>query len=211
MHTCKQTFSSPVRSPPTPQCAGIFHSLTDLDTPFFSYLYSSDNDAGRIPDTPSTMLDIVLSATIVHIWEHENHRLKQCKHKWDQSLWMACTQSLWSLWIKALALFPCHGVLRLKSSGPWVVTSDEASSPQTPPSPHVNIPHLMVTSGMSGFSAWFVPNAASCNRLYPRWVIVSQASLQGVDTGRHGARNTTLVLPGRANLRWSTAESNRGK
>ncbi len=33
---------------------------------------------------------------------------------------------------------------------------------------HVNMPHLMVTTGMSGFSAWFVPNAASCNCLYPR-------------------------------------------
>ncbi len=49
---------------------------------------------------------------------------------------------------------------------------------------HVNIPHLMVTTGMSGFSAWFVTNAASCNCLYPRWVNVLQASSWGVDTGR---------------------------
>ncbi len=32
---------------------------------------------------------------------------------------------------------------------------------------HVNIPYLMVTTGMSGFSAWFVTNAASCNCLNP--------------------------------------------
>lgn len=109
--------------------------LTNLDTPFFSYLYSSDNEAGQIPDTPSTMLNIVLSATIECCGEHEDHRPKQCKHKWDQSLWMTYTQSLWGLRIRALALFPCHGVFRLKSSGLWIVTTDEAASPQTPPSP----------------------------------------------------------------------------
>lgn len=38
--------------------------LTNLDTPYFSYLYSSDNEAGQITKTPSTMLDIVLSTSM---------------------------------------------------------------------------------------------------------------------------------------------------
>lgn len=109
--------------------------LPNLDTPSFTYLYCSDNEAGQIPDTPSTMLDIVLGTTIEYSREHEDHRPKHCEHKWDQSLWMTCIQSLWSLRIRALALFPCHGVLRLKSSRLWAVSPDEASSPQTPPSP----------------------------------------------------------------------------
>ena len=110
--------------------------LTNLDIPFsLSCLHSNDNESGKIPDTPSTMLDIVLSTTIESSWEHEDHRPKHCQHEWDQSLWMTCTHSLWSLRIRACALFPCHGVLRLKSSRLWAVSLDEAFSPQTSPSP----------------------------------------------------------------------------
>lgn len=120
--------------------------------------------------------------------EHEDQRPKQCKHKWDQSLWMTCTQSFWRLRITASALFTWHAVLRLKSSRLWAVFSDEASTPQTAPS-HISRQHTTcnVTAGMSGFSAWFVPKAASCYCLYPRWVNVSQTSSPGVDTGRHRA------------------------
>lgn len=108
-HICTFTFTCSM-------CSHISLSvLTNLDTPFFLFLHSSDNEAGTIPDTPSTMLDIVLSTIIESSREHEDHRPKHWKHKWDQSLWMTCTQSLCSLRIRALALFPCHGVLRLKS------------------------------------------------------------------------------------------------
>lgn len=48
-------------------CSNISLSvLTNLDTPSFTYLYCGVNGAGQIPDTPSTMLDIVLSTAIEH-------------------------------------------------------------------------------------------------------------------------------------------------
>lgn len=114
-----------------------------LDTSFFSScLHSNDNEVGEIPDTPSTMLDIVLSTTIESSWGHEDQRPKHYKHKWDHSLWMTCTQSLWSLRIRVCTLFPCHGVLRLKSSRLWAVSSDEPSSPQTS---NITHSHIMST------------------------------------------------------------------
>lgn len=53
--------------------------LKNLKTVFFSYLYSSDNKAGQIPETPSAVLNIVLSSNIGYSGEPEDHA--HCKHK----------------------------------------------------------------------------------------------------------------------------------
>lgn len=116
-------------------CTNISLSvLTNPDTPFFTSLYMVIMELDGFQSLHQQCLILYSALLYSGGWEHEDQRPKQCKHKWDQALWMTFTHSLWSFKITALPLFPCHRVLRLKSSRQWAVSSDKASSPQPPPS-----------------------------------------------------------------------------
>lgn len=117
--------------------------------------------------------------------DHGDQRPKACKHEWDQSPWMTST-------VRMEIKHPSFRFVRL--SGPFYRPNPrhlELCLPHLklhPAADHTRRAHLMVTAGMSGFSAWFVPNAASCNCQYSRWVNVSQTSSGWTDTRRHGVR-----------------------
>lgn len=114
--------------------------------------------------------------------DHGDQRPKACKHEWDQSLWMTSTVRM---------EIKHHSFRFVRLSGPFYSPNPcdlELCLPHLklhPAAYYARRAHLMVTTGMSGFSAWFVPNVASCNRSYSRWANVSQTSSGWTDTRRH--------------------------
>lgn len=86
--------------------------------------------------------------------DHGDQRPKACKHEWDQSPWMTST-------VRMEIKHPSFRFVRL--SGPFYSPNPrhlELCLPHLklhPAADHTRRAHLMVTAGMSGFSAWFVP------------------------------------------------------
>lgn len=93
----------------------------------FIVLYCLDNQAGWMPDTPSTMIDIVITTTIecMRITYQNTANINEISPYGRHAL----------RYNGDLALFHCLCVLRLGSSRWRAVSCDKAFSPQAPPSP----------------------------------------------------------------------------
>lgn len=143
--------------------------LSNGDTPFLRHVYYRSNGAGRHPDSPPTMLDIMLNTTIqwwARSWGSETKSLQT----WMRSVPMDDIHTV-RMEITAFALSACQTILQRKSMRPQTVSS----TPQTPPS---CISCQNSTSNGNHRHEWIFClvclQCGFCNCSYPRWVNISQ-------------------------------------
>lgn len=167
----------------------IFCSKTHILFSCRSCLYIRYNEAGHIPNTPSTILDIVLNCTIERCRGSQTSTLQTQM----SSVPMEDTHLvIIELKDQSTVFFPPLSCCFTAEIPYFLMRSPHLTHHLA--LYHVDIPYLMVTPEMSGFSAWFAPNPASCNRLYPCWVNASQTSSQGVDGGQNRACAATFYF-----------------